>query len=564
MTYSMASIISKKVDGRTYYYLREMARVNGKPKMISERYLGKASDIEAAMNNALGVPERTRHLGFGDLAAVWVMLERLDVASIVDDVLGPRRGDAAASVGTYIALIIANRVVEPRSKLGFADWWSKTAGDRFVKIPSSGLDHRRFWDAMDEISTEDLVEIERRVFGAMVKTFDLDMSALVLDMTNFATFIDSGNERNEIAQRGKAKQKRYDLRLVGLGLVVTRDGGIPIASHTYAGNRHDSTQFPLMVKELSRRYGVMSPTSDINVVYDAGQNSAANQAAIEATQLHFVGSAPPSEHPDLLSVPKDRYGMIDEEQFAGVCGFETTAVVLGLKRRVVMTHSEEFHQAQARGFDQTINKAVTALQTVADRLARGNTRKARAAVVREVTAICAPRWVSRVITTTLTGKTPKTFRLSWTIDDSERKTLEDEIFGKRVLFTDRTDWSIAEVVSAYRSQADVEAGFRQMKDPRVVGVSPMHHWTDSKIRVQMLCCVLALTVAHLMRREVAKRGLDMSVRVLLDNLAGVQETVLIYPSTGGRPRARRMLTDMDSTQRQLFDLFGLKALAPKG
>ena len=54
ITYSMASIISKKVDGRTYYYLREMARVNGKPKMISERYLGKASDIEAAMNSALG------------------------------------------------------------------------------------------------------------------------------------------------------------------------------------------------------------------------------------------------------------------------------------------------------------------------------------------------------------------------------------------------------------------------------------------------------------------------------------------------------------------------------
>src|SRR5450759_2766787 len=65
----MASIVHKVVGGQTYYYLREMARVSGKPKMVSQRYLGKATDIEAAMDGAMAVPERTRHLAFGDLAA---------------------------------------------------------------------------------------------------------------------------------------------------------------------------------------------------------------------------------------------------------------------------------------------------------------------------------------------------------------------------------------------------------------------------------------------------------------------------------------------------------------
>ncbi len=63
-------------------------------------------------------------------------------------------------------------------------------------------------------------------------------------MTNFATFIDTGNARAPIAQRGKAKQKRADLRLVGLGLVVTRDGGVPLLSHGYPGNKPDVTQLP--------------------------------------------------------------------------------------------------------------------------------------------------------------------------------------------------------------------------------------------------------------------------------------------------------------------------------
>jgi hypothetical protein len=98
-----------------------MARVGGKPKMISERYLGSAEQIVAALDaqETASMPQRTRHLSFGDVAAVWGMLDRLALASIVDEVVGPRRSDAGASVGTYLALATLNRVVAPCSKLGF-------------------------------------------------------------------------------------------------------------------------------------------------------------------------------------------------------------------------------------------------------------------------------------------------------------------------------------------------------------------------------------------------------------------------------------------------------------
>ena len=99
------------------------------------------------------------------------MLERLGVAEIIDEVVGSRRQDAAASVGTYIALTTTNRVVDPCSKRKFADWWKTTAGDRFVRLPASALDHRRFWDAMDAISEEHLTQIERRIVTRMVEVF---------------------------------------------------------------------------------------------------------------------------------------------------------------------------------------------------------------------------------------------------------------------------------------------------------------------------------------------------------------------------------------------------------
>jgi transposase len=571
----MPSIVGKKQGNKTYYYLVESARVGGKPRIVSQRYLGPAEEVVARLaETGPGEPDRTRHLAFGDLAAVWAMLGRLRVAEIVDEVVGPRRGDVACSVGTYIALVIANRVVDPRSKRAFADWWAKTAGDRFVKLPAAALDHRRFWDAMDHISETQLAEIERRVVTEMVKTFEVDLSGLVLDMTNFATYIDSGNDRAPIAQRGHAKQKRRDLRLVGLGLVVSVDGGIPLVSHAYAGDRPDVTQFPVLVKELTDRFEALATvgTGDqpgaveadrLTLVFDAGQNSEGNQELIDGSGLHFVGSLPPSDHPDLLAVDQDRYRPVDLARFAGLTAFETTKVVFGQPRRIVVTHSENLHDKQSRGFDQTLGKARRQLADLAARLARGKTRKPRPKVEAEIAAIVKPRWVGRVISTTLTGDTPAELRLTWRTKPTARRVLETELFGKRILFTAKHDAPLATIVADYRSQSEVENDFRQMKDPQVVSFSPMFHWTDQKIRVHVACCVLALTTARLMVREADRHGLHLSVRELLEVLADIQETVLLYQGERGRPRARRMLTEIDPTARRLYDLFGLDTYAPR-
>jgi transposase len=542
----------------------ESARVDGEPRIISQQYLGTAEEVLARLQGAAtGAPVRTQHKRFGDLAAVWSVLERLDVAGVIDRVV-PRRSHAGASVGTYLALATANRVVAPCSKLGFADWWATTAGPRWVRIPPAALDHRRFWEAMDRLSEQQLRMVEAELGRRMVAEYGLDLQGLVVDMTNFATFIDSTNGRAPIAQRGKAKQKRMDLRLVGLGLVVTRDGGVPVVSHAYAGDRPDVTQFTAVIDELLARYqDLTEQVESLTVVYDAGQNSKDNHARIEQARIGFVGSLPPSDHPELLAIPAARYTPVAADRYPGLVCVDTTVTALGVTRRAVLTHSPTLQQAQSRGLDQTLAKAQGRLAELQARLARGRTRRDRGAVEREIATILRPRWVADVITATLTGDAPATFRLSWHTDQAARRRLERRIFGKRILFTNRDEWTTAEVVAAYRSQSEVEAGFRQLKDPRVVSFSPMHHWTDQKIRVHVFYCVLALAVAHLLRRHGDQAGLHLSVRELLAELAGIQETVLLYHDGGkGRPRARRILTDRNPTQQALYDLFTLDRYAP--
>jgi transposase len=557
-------LVGKRQSGRTYYYLVESGRVRGKPRIVSQRYLGSADEVAARLSEAgPGEPARTRHLTFGDLAAVWGMLGRLGLIEIIDAVVGPRRSDAAASVGSYLALATLNRVIAPRSKLAFADWWATTAGDRMVKLPAAALDHRRFWDAMDALDEQALAEIQTRIAARMVTEFDLGLSGLALDMTDFATFIDSTNDKAPIAARGHAKQKRTDLRLVGLGMVVSRDGAVPLVGHAYAGNRPDVAVFTTVVDELVARYRALATEdAELTVVFDAGQNSAANFAHLVETGLHFVGSLPPSDHPELLALPAAARHLVDPERSGGLSAYDTRATALGTDRRVILTHSPTLAAKQSAGFDQTLAKATRALGELAATLARGNTRRDRARVQTAIDKITRPRWINRVLTTTLTGTTPAPMRLSFTIDTDARAQLETELFGKRLLVTDREDWTIAEVVAAYRSQNDAEQGFRQLKDPHVVSFSPMFHWTDQKIRVHVFYCVLALAVAHLMRRHAAHAGVHMSVRELLTTLAGIQETVLLYPTTAGRPRARRILTDTSPIQQRLSDLFDLTTHAP--
>ncbi|HXP18649.1 MAG TPA: IS1634 family transposase [Streptosporangiaceae bacterium] len=569
----MASLYKKVISGKPYWYLREMGWVDGKPKMISERYLGSAADIEALLDarEAAVMPERTRHLAFGDVAAAWGMLDDLGVAAIIDGVTGARRSDAGASAGTYLVLAALNRLVAPCSKLAFADWWKTTSGDRFAKIPASVLDHRRFWDAMHAVTLEQLQQVSQAVAVRIVEASGVDCSSVALDMTNFASFIDTGNGKAPIAQRGKAKQKRSDLRLIGLGLVVTRDGGIPLTWHAYPGDRPDVTQFPAMISQLRGQYeaitaaaGVSGDGADMTVVFDAGQNSQANFAHLASTGLHYIGSVPASDCPDLTALPASRRAIVDKDRFGGLTAHDTRREVYGTERRAILTHSPQLHDSQARGFDgTTLAKAGKKLDELAATLARGKTRRPREKVEAEIAAITRKPWARRVITWQLDGSQPRNLRLTWTVDPDARAALEEELFGKHVLITDHDDWPAAEVIAGYRSQSEAEFSFRQLKDPHVVSFSPMHHWTEHNIRVHTFTCVLALQIAHLMRRQAERAGLRLSVRELLAQLAAIGETVLLYPSTGGRPKARRMTTELTEDQRKLHQTFGLDRWAPE-
>ena len=155
--------------------------MDGKPKMVSERYLGSAADIEALLD-ARGGGGHARSgpgtWGSGMSPPCGGCWTRLGVIDIIDEVVGARRPDAGASVGTYLALAALGRLVEPRSKQAFADWWKHHRRGPVHPDQPAVLDHRKFWDAMHAVGLPSVAgHLSPAGPGRMIEIFDLDISA---------------------------------------------------------------------------------------------------------------------------------------------------------------------------------------------------------------------------------------------------------------------------------------------------------------------------------------------------------------------------------------------------
>jgi hypothetical protein len=187
---------------------------------------------------------------------------------------------------------------------------------RLLPAEPRGLSSQWFWDAMDAVSDEVFANAETEIIRRCIDRYGIGLRPLVYGPTNFATFIDSANERNTIAQRGHPKTGRRDLRLIGLELCGALDSNIPLCHQTYEGNRNDTVQFPEAIKLIRRRLADLGLTerqiSQLTLVYDKGNNSKHNQSLADELSLGLVGSLSPAHHPELLDVALDQFSELDQ------------------------------------------------------------------------------------------------------------------------------------------------------------------------------------------------------------------------------------------------------------
>ena len=566
----MASLIRKRIRGQSYWYARECQRVDGRPKIVWQQYLGRAQDLIDAVQGvrAAAAPPAPREVvlrNFAAPAALYDLACRLRLVELIDRHV-PKRG-AGPSVGTYLLVAALNRCVAPCSKAQIGAWFETTALRRWLPLEPRQLTSQRFWDHMDRVSPEAIVAIERDLTAHLVGEFDLDLRRLLFDGTNFFTFLDTFNDRSRLAQRGKSKQGRASLRIVGLALLVSADFHVPLLHRTYPGNQHDAPTFASLTDELVARYREIAQGAEhVTLVFDKGNNSKDNLGAVAESPYHFVGSLVPTQHPKLLAVPAARFRSLAEEGLPGVRVYRTRETVFGASRTVLVTYNENLFVAQSQTLLREIAKRQQALRELQHQLRRhrqGAVRAGRPPSVettkKKVEGWLRARHLRELFQVEVTAERGVP-ALSYRFDTRAWGRLQRTLLGKTLLFTDNDDWSDAEIVRAYRSQHHVEAAFRTMKDPRHISLRPQHHWTDQKIEVHVFYCVIALMLCSLLRRQLHQAGIDRSIPQLLEQLGTIREVALLYPPP---PRQRRpvlhtTLSAMSEEQRTLYTALDLE------
>jgi transposase len=574
MTYSMASLIQKTIRGRAYYYARACRRVNGKPTIVWQKYLGRADDIIAALAPSRPTtqpPARRREAiitEFGAVVALYDLAQQLQLSDHIDRHV-PKAGPGP-SVGTYLLLAAINRCVAPCSKVRMARWFEGTALRRLLEVRTAQLTSQRFWDHMARVSPQAIELIERDLTSHLVRRFDLDVRRVLFDATNFFTFIDTFNSRGTLAQRGKSKEGRAALRIVGLALLVTADFHIPLFHRTYPGNQPDGPTFAGLTAELIERHRLIaSQVESVTLIFDKGNCSADNLQAVENSPYHFISSLVPTYHPELLKVPARRFRSLEADGLPGVKAYRTTKEIFGIKRTVVVTYNDALFVAQSRTLLREIAKRQRQLDELRTRLlrhqegeVRGGKRPTAAGIRKTIDGYLKARHMKELFEIQLDEHEGLPV-LTYQFRTAAWRKLQRTLLGKTILFTDQASWSDAEIVRGYRGQHQAESAFRCLKSPHHVSLRPQHHWTDQKIRVHVFYCVLALLLCSVLRRQLHRHGIDRSIPALLADLGRIREVGILTQgrSEGEPPQLEMTLSRLTKEQRRLYDALDLKRYA---
>jgi len=546
----MASLQPIRTKGRTYWRIVESRRVNGKPRPIPLLYLGTADTLlEKLLEGGTSGPLRIQSFEHGSVAALKAAADRLGLADLIDQQV-PGQSRAGLSVGQTLVLAALNRACHPCSKRAFRAWAGSTSLARFY--PEADLDtlsSQVFWDQMDTLSEAALARIETELVRATVSVLGITLDTLFFDTTNFFTYIDSTNDRPQLPRRGHSKQHRTDLRQVGLGLLVSREGQLPLLSMVYPGNENDVTSFPKALDLLRERLLALGlPLEQLTIVFDRGNNSHDNFKLVDQGPNGYVAALSPASVADLRDLPTSSYRLLPEGTMAGLPVHRTRRVVWGADRTVLLFISEELREAQARGLNQQLAKRIQDLEAWREQLAKPKSGPKDAA--KALAKHQGGQYLKDFLQVAFDPDKKGSERLTWTIDEQARANIEIH-FGKRVLITDRHDWTDEEILAAYRGQSQAEASFRQLKDDEHLAVRPQFHWTDQKIRVHAFICLAALLLARTIEHQARRHGWKGSLSGLLDRLAGIRLAMILQP-TKGRPRCTWQLEETDPETHDLF------------
>lgn len=236
-------------------------------------------------------------------------------------------------------------------------------------------------------------------------------------------------------------------------------------------------------------------------------------------------------------------------------------VIWGAERTAIVLVSERLREGQVRGILHHVESAQRWLTRLQATLQRGKQKRSRARIEQDIAARLRGRQHLRDTIAVELGEKDGCLTLAWKFDQAAFEALASSTLGRLVLITSRHDWSIADVIRAYRAQADIEAVFRHLKNPRHLALRPQFHWTDQKLHVHVFSCLLGYLLTRLLHLRASNAGAPYaSSEALLEALARVRRARVAHlPIRPGKPRITDQLEQLDPQIESFLPALGVTA-----
>lgn len=500
---------TRRRGDKTYTYLSlvEAARIEGRVTHRTLLRLGEISVlrdsgqldriISALQAHADGTWLNAEELeagsapGFGAIAAVRAVFERLDLDEHFDHVGGRRR---SGRLSDAVFVMVANRLVAAASKRRTIIEWVNGDVELPAEVTAPSL--AQCYRAVDAVA-DATAATEAHLFARLTSLMNLELRWCCYDLTStyFETTAVDPDGRFPSKRFGYSRDHRSDRPQVMIGLLVTGDG-IPIAHRVFSGNTQDASTMPTVMADLQERFGV----GRIALVADRGlisENNLADVAAagfdhVIATRLHrdadVAAVLEKAAQPDTAWVP---------------AGSDRTACEVDHDgRRYVVVDSPPRHRRDDHRREEFLERTETKLIALAERV-RAKRLVDAAKIGAAAQRILGPSPVSRCFTTVI-GEG----RFNWDYDQTALDYEERLLAGRYVLTTSLTtaQASTVDVVGHYQSLANVEHRFRVMKD--FLGLRPVFHWTEQRVRGHIAICVLAAVIEAVIANDLDCAGIE--------------------------------------------------------
>lgn len=479
----------RRVTQRTLLHLGEVSelRDSGQLDRIIEALSRHAEQTWCPASSISALPDAP---SVGGMEAAYSYFCRLGLDEHFGRIGQSRK---ASALGDTVFAMVANRLIAPASKRRvITDWLgSDVVLPAGVRKPSLDQCYR----ALDAVA-EQKEATEEHLFSEICKLTDLDLRLGLYDLTSSYLEGDPRPSRRFPSKAfGYSRDHRGDRPQVMLGLLTTT-GGIPLAHHVFPGNTRDSTTLPLVAEDLSRRFGV----GHLCLVADRGIITADNIEVLREAGLDYVLAT--RLHRDVMCEAALQASVGTETVWVPVPEALSFAseVELDGTRLVVVASPERFKRDAARTAE-LVHRTEEQLLALEWRVRDGELTDP-GKIGRAAQKILGSSGVQRLFRVEI-----KSGFFLYDYDHEAMAYERDLLCGRYVLTTSLTPnaCSTESVVTAYRGLLETEDRFRELKD--FLGLRPMYHFTEKRVRGHIGICVLAATIEALMARDLRSAGI---------------------------------------------------------